>query len=320
MGNAFYNRRSGSNKRAGVSEESIKLKSPIYSDVEHVFKMRYIESEEIESTTYKSPYNRRSESHLTMGAVLDILPEIQRDKQNQHPALGYMDDSGKIEVLAGMRRRKAVSLVDDGLFGILTCSTLDEKEKAVFARTSDNYQEPTSIDIGFSILELKAAKASKGETIVREELAEIFNVSTGKISECESFANLPSELFSLFPSLESISYRFLREIKKVKKDSEPKLRQAITDAIDDGMRVAVNAQDSADTIKVRCKKLEQELLAMVSPKKPAKKAPVTRWSNLKAKKGLNIKVKPNGSVSLDIDEDKADKKMLEALFKLLSEA
>ncbi len=317
--NDFYNRKRGQARNRGLNEENIKVPSPIHSDVEHVYKLRLIPSSEIEDTTYKSPYNRRSDMHLSMGAVLDILPEIQRDKRNQHPAYGFVDKDGNIEILAGMRRRKAVSLVEDGVFAVLVTTTLDEEERKALARSSDVYQEPTAIDIGFSIIEYKDRVAKSGDNakVTRDELAEIFGIAQGKVTECVAFANLPSELYSLFPSLAAIEYRFLRDIAKVHKKCEPQLRKAINDAISQGLRVTVNPQDDTDTLKANCKELQNTLLEMVSTKKPAKKPPVTRWSKVKAKKGVKVKVNANGTVALQIDEDKADQKVIDKLYELL---
>lgn len=318
--NAFYQRSRGSNNRSSVVEELVKMPSPIHEGVEHVFKMRVIESESINETTYKSPYNKRSADHLSMGAVMDILPEIRRDKRNTHPAIGFVDKDGNIEILGGMRRRKAVSLVEGGEFYVLACSTLDEKEKARIALTSDVYSEPTAVDIGFSICELRQQKAENGEAINRDELAEIFEISTGKVSECISFASLPSDLYSLFPSLSSISYRFLREAVKLHKAGEQQFRAVINEAISAGMRVAINGSDTQDTIKARCKELETEFLILAKPfKKPqAVKDPVTRWKDIKKIKGVGIKTSRNGVISLKIDEHKADKATIDKIYELLA--
>lgn len=321
--NAFYERNRGSHGRAGVIEEQVKLPSPVHEGVEHTFKMVVVDSADIKVKSFKSPYNKRSADHLSMGAVMDILPEIQRDKRNTHPAYGCFDKDGNIEILSGMRRRQAVSLVDDGKFFVLVANTLDEKEKAKMALTSDVYAEPTVVDIGFSICELRQQKAELGETINRDELAEIFEISTGKVSECIAFANLPSDLFSLFPALSNISYRFLRDAVKHYKASEQQFRVGIDDAIRSGLRVAISGADTKETIRERCKELEVKLLELVKPLSPAKKekpakAPVTRWKNIKKPKGVSVKVSNKGVVSLQIDEGKADKETIDKIYELLN--
>lgn len=316
--NAFYARSRGSNSRAALTGEQVKIPSPVHDGVEHVFKMVAIDSDDIQGKTYKSPYNKRSADHLTLAAVLDIFTGIQRDSRNTHPAIGCYDESGNIEILAGMRRRFCVSLLDDGKFFILVADKLDEKEKAKMAITSDEYEEPTVIDIGFSICELKQQKAEKGQSINREELAEIFDISTGKVSESVAFASLPSDLFSLFPSLSSISYRFLRQAVKFHKASEQQFRAAIDDAIRSGMRVAFGAGDTKAEIKERCKTLENELLALCSPPKKTVRPPVTRWRDIKNKNGVNVKVSAKGVVSLQIDESKADEKTIDKIYELLA--
>ncbi len=315
--NAFYERNRGSNNRAAVVGEQVKIPSPVHEGVEHTFKMIAIDSDDVKNKTYKSPYNKRSADHLTLASVIDIFTAIQRDKRNTHPAFGCYDKDGNIEILAGMRRRFCVSLLDDGKFYVLVADKLDEKEKAKLAITSDEYEEPTVIDIGFSICELKQSKAEKGEAINREELAEIFDISTGKVSESVAFASLPSDLFSLFPSLASISYRFLRQAVKLHKASEQQFRAVIDDAIRSSMRVTYGAGDSKADIKERCKNLESEILAMAAPKKPTKE-PVTRWRKVKESKGVNVSVSAKGVVSLKIDESKADKETIDKIYELLN--
>lgn len=316
--NAFYARNRGSNNRAAVVGEQVKIPSPVHEGVEHVFKMVVVDSNDIEGKTYKSPYNKRSADHLTLAAVIDIFTGIQRDGRNTHPAIGCYDKDGNIEILAGMRRRFSVSLLDDAKFYVLVADNLDEKEKAKMAITSDEYEEPTAIDIGFSICELRQAKVEKGESINREELAEIFDISTGKVSESVAFASLPSDLFSLFPSLSSISYRFLRKAVKLNKDSEQQFRAAIDSAIRSGLRVTYGASDTKADIRDRCKALENEILALSVPPKKSVKPPVTRWRKIKEKKGVSVKVSAKGVVSLQIDESKADEKTIDKIYELLA--
>lgn len=313
----FYNLNRGNNSRKGlIQAEIVKIPSPIRPGVELSFKMRIIKSDDILKTTYKSPYNLRSADHLSIGAVLDILPEIRKDKRNTHPAFGSVDSSGKVEVLAGMRRRKAVSLTENGEFYILVCEELNEQEKAHFALTSDEYEKPSLLDLGFTLIELKQRKAEQGIEINYDELASMYKVSTGKVSEAINFAQLPSELFSLFPSLANISVRFLRSMKKHHKAGEGNFRATLNKAIESGMRVAVSGEDNQDSIKAKCKQLEIDFLESLSHKDSPIK-PTSKWSDFNAVSGVKVALAKNGKIKIELDDKKLSKEKLNKIYKLL---
>ncbi|MCG7545397.1 hypothetical protein MHM93_14545 [Pseudoalteromonas sp. MM17-2] len=315
----MYTTKRGKNKLPPLKgKEAIEIPSPVTGEP-ITFRIVTVPSSEVNTKTYKCRFNRRSGMHLSMGAVLDILPSIQKDGRNTQPVLGQTDGD-KVEILAGMRRRKAVSLLDDGELVILTTDKkLTDEEKRRFALTSDTYQEPTTIDLGFTLIEEQAAAKSAGEKVTHDELAAIFEVSTGKVSEAISFASLPSELYSLFPSLDMISYSFLRKANKAHKASPQQFRKGIEQAISSGLRVSVSGEDDKNSLKAKCKDLEKSIIELVEPPKKKPTSPVTRWSKVKAPEGVKTTVKRNGKVQIEIDESKLDAKIAEKIYKLLNQ-
>lgn len=301
--------------------------SPCRPGVMLKFKMLCIESADLETKTYKSCYNKRSVEHLGLASVIDIYPEISENGFNTSPAIGVLDTDGKIGILAGLKRRKAVSLVDNGKFYIHVCTELSEAEMKAYAISSDIYSAPTVLDFGYTLKEYSDGIHKAGRDITYDELAEIFNVSKGKVSEAIAFANLPKEFIRLFPSLESMGYRYLREILKLSKDNKglfiaalecEKVTRAaleieklfvekdISDSTPDLITKGVSALKKA--IAKAVKELKGDCNKDVLP---------SLWDKTLERKSVKVK-RVDGKVQITFDEAEIGTKVSEALYQVLS--
>jgi ParB family chromosome partitioning protein len=276
---------------------------------------------DIEKKTFKSPTNKRSERHITIASVMDILPEIREQGRNAVPAYGVEHKDGRIEVLAGMRRRKSVMLTENGVFVILVAPAdqVSIADRQSLTSTADTYEEPSVVDLGFSMLEMKR---NSNEKLNQEKLAELFEVSTGRVSEAMSFAEkLPDDLYSLFPSLGAISHRFLRDCLKLYKEAEQAFRIQLDKAIRDGLRITVDEDTTKDDVKNATKQLEAKLLAFFKADKPVTEKASTNsvWDNKSLKKGASVKVAKTGAVTLKLDKN-IDAATQKKILKLLQDA
>ncbi|MCG7550925.1 hypothetical protein [Pseudoalteromonas sp. Of7M-16] len=320
--NPYQNKNRGkvkANALAAIQGQQSKM--TLKSGKEVTFRTVEIPSAEIAEKTFKSPTNKRSEQHITIGSVMDILPEIREQGRNSVHAYGVEHQDGRIEVLAGMRRRKCVQLTENGVFVILVAPAdqVSHSDRKSLTSIADTYEEPSIIDLGFSMLEMKR---NSQEKLNQEKLAELFEVSTGRVSEAMSFAEkLPDDLYSLFPSLGAISHRFLRDCLKLYKEAEQAFRGQLDKAIRDGLRITVNEDTSKDDLKLATKQLETKLLAMFKSDKPVQEKTSSKsvWDDKPLKKGASVKVAKSGAVTLKLDKH-IDEATQKKILKLLQDA
>ncbi len=277
----------------GRAERTKKFKVPSPAGDRDIFATAHvIKSSEINDQTKKSPYNTRSAEHLSLASVLDIFPEIKSAKKNSVPAIGYKDGD-IIYILAGMRRSYCVSMLKDGEFHIHLYEGLTEEEKKKLAKRSDEYSKPTKVDLGFSLIAYRKASEDK---VTLDDISEAFEISTGQASEVMNFTKLPDSLFDLFPSLTCISYTFLRDAIKAKKEDEDKLLKAISTV----SKFDVDSDDTLETVRTKAVKLESEILGLLQGKKAKRKQPPkpSMWDDLKEVKGIKATKAANGSLAL----------------------
>jgi hypothetical protein len=251
------------------------------SNREVEFELEYIESKDINEICFKSKYNRRSFLHLSKHSVLDLFGPIELEKMNTTPALGCRTSDGKIEILAGLRRSFTVSLIPDAKLAILVAKNLSEDEKMAVAFRSDEYKKPSHVDIAYSILnfvkqsnkEAEEKSAKEGKTIelglsigdaLFDKLYAVFGKSRGYISEHLQFSQYPDELYSLFPDVSFIEYRFLRNLLVYRKDNQ------ILNIIREIDTINVEESDLSDDIKDKTVATQKAILKAASElsKKP----------------------------------------------------
>jgi hypothetical protein len=172
---------------------------------------------EINEKTFASPFNHRASEYLSVSAVTDILPTIRKHKRNSKSAIGVMS-GGKIEILEGLRRRFAVSCVPGAAYHILVFDNMSEAEKSIRCSVSDIYSAPSVIDLGIKIINYAKNHESKNiAPLTVNDLSDVFFVSNGKISEARKFGLVIPDFYQLFPSLQSIGYKFMRNVLSLSK-------------------------------------------------------------------------------------------------------
>jgi len=320
-----YEKTQKNTSRLAKIGSTVSWPSPCRSEVQLKFKMMCIDSSDLDSKTHKSTYNKRSAGHLGLASVLDIFPEISTNGFNTHPAIGEIDKHGNIGVLAGMRRREAVSLVESGKFYIQVCSELTEDEKKAYASTSDVYDEPTVLDFGYTLKDYISDSSERGQVVTYDELATIFKASKGKVSEAIRFTELPIEFINLFPSLKSIGYRYLRDAlklhKSLKKDFIKVIQSDGVVAASANTALIITDNSISDTTN-------QDIVLAVTKLKRAIALSVNDiqsiQSNIKSSiwdesiERASVKVKRvNGKVQITFDEEALGQKLSEALFDVL---
>lgn len=277
------------------------------------WEMLVLPSNEIPAKTIKSQYNKRSKKHLTRAAVNDILPEISELKRNTQ-YVKAVEIGGKYEILEGVRRTTAVSYVPDGKLYMLVAKSLSEEEKRHYAQMSDVYREPTQLDIGYSALEIREQYKQQGDVIRDFKLAEMFAVSTGKMSEAIASASLPDSLILLFPALEFIQVRFLRQVIAWIKVNELDKFGEVIKRFEQLSEDDKNIQRESVTLQ---KKILKELAASVA--KEVEFSPATTlFTHIDVIDGIGLSVKPTGEVLLSIDTNELGDEYLELMRELIS--
>jgi ParB/RepB/Spo0J family partition protein len=322
MQDDFYSQQRGGNGRSRKSAkgDTSSIPSPCREGVTLLFKAEVIKSSEIKEKTFKSPFNTRSADHLSEASLLDILPSIRSQKRNTQPALGAKDANGMIEIIAGLRRSKSVSLVDDAEFVIFTCENMNDDEKRHFALTSDIYKAPCHIDVGVTIKNFIANAKEQGNKVTYAEAAKVYEISVGKVSEVMGFAELPNELFMLFPTLDDIGYRFLREVVKHAKVNMKSVRDAIQLATKEDFRLSIEQVENSALRDSTVKDLQNFLLESIKASKTKQNDDSSQslWADLPETKGVKISILKSGKAKISIDESKLSDELSKELLKLLT--
>jgi hypothetical protein len=311
--NTPYSRRKSTLPRLTVKDtHGLQEPSPITGELIE-WEMLVLPSSEISAKTIKSQYNKRSKKHLTRAAVNDILPEIAELKRNTQYVKAVEVD-GKYEILEGVRRTTAVSYVPDGKLYMLVAKSLNEEEKRHYAQMSDVYREPTQLDIGYSALEIREQYKQQNDVIRDFKLAEMFGVSTGKMSEAITSASLPDSLIYLFPALEFIQVRFLRQIIAWIKVNELAKFEEIIKLFEQLPEDDKNIQRESVSLQ---KKILKRLAASVA--KEIEYSPAAGlFAHIDVIDGIGLSVKPTGEVLLTIDTNDLSDEYLMSIRELIS--
>lgn len=300
------------NKTRGKAERTKKFKVPSPVSGNELYSTAVVvNSADIETSIHKSPYNTRSQKHLSLASVLDIFPEIKEAGANAVPAIGYKE-GGMIYILAGMRRAFCVSQVEGGKFHVHLYENLTEEEKRKIALRADEYSKPTKVDLGFSIVEYQNSFDKK---VTVDDVAKTFEISKGQASEVINFTKLPKSLFELFPSLESINYKFLREILKAFKEDEDNVIKVLSKF--DG--IELDQEDTLAKVKARASKLESEILKKLKPEKKGSEPIKSIWDALENMNGVKATKGINGSLALKFTKKILTQEKEKRLLKFIQE-
>lgn len=302
--------------RAGGAE--LTLVSPTTGKPISVTEVK-LQSVQVKDSIVKSIYNRRSWELLTPSAVLDILREIEKDKRNTTPVIAVKKEDGKYEIIAGLRRCFAVSLVPDAQLVMHVAQVMSEEDKAAIAKRADTYKAPSLIDFGLTLKDYKN-QIGEGAFTVRGA-AEVFGINKTAVSEALRFAELPTEFFKLFPDIEIISRRFLRKLTS--KDITKDLIDDVVNHIE-APQVVFGSEDAEiqhDLVKKITADLEKKVLEFLTSK--TKTAEVVEkggdvWSGLSLKKGVMLKQNKN-EVSITLPLGLINSELGEKILELLKE-
>lgn len=277
-----------------------------------------IPSEEVWDKLYKSTYNSRSKELMTPASVMDILSDIRKDTHNSTPVLAVKDADGKYEVLSGMRRCYAVSISPGTRLIVHYAEKMLESDKALLSKNYDKYDKPSFLDTALS---LKAYKERVGEQFTTRKAGEVFDLSKSAVADLLRFAELPNELFTLFPGAKFVTWKFLTSVL-ASKQSNSKILDAIKDMKPIKADVEKVLLDGAeDALKAECKQLEAAILEALKGRKNKAERVFTPDSPLHASKlvsGVEAKPGYKNSVTLKIDRLFMESEAGRALMRLIS--
>lgn len=283
-----------------------------------IWKKRVIDSEKIDEVLVKNKFNLRSHRHVTRAAVNDILPDIAEQKRNSNYCRGLISGD-KVELLEGVRRSASVSFVPGAKLYLWVADSLTEDEQRHFSQSSDVYRQPTQLDIGYSALEIRSEYESRGEKIRDFQLAELFGVSAGRMSESIKSASLPDELIGLFPALEFIGPRWLRTVIQWQKKIG---NGGIVEAIEHLSPVSSELVEN-DEIETASAALQSDItrcLQATETKSVKSSDAIDKWRAMPASKSLGLKVNSKGVVQLSFSPDKLDDDLQQKLLSLYEAA
>lgn len=305
----FYGSRRGKGIQRNAEKHTIK--SPVTGE-NISYTLKYLDGgPELLGKLFKSVYNRRSFEHLTREAVSDIFDGIEQTGGNTKEVVGVVDGD-VIELLEGSRRTFICSQLPQSKLLIKVFDSLTDEERQHYASTSDEYDGPNAIDTGFSLLKLEERLIKQDKPHTVRELASIYKISTGSVSEYMNFARLPKCLFALFPGLNFLPIRFMRKMRSHQEltefESTLKSFEPITTVA--GQPIVRTQVESA------CKALQQEIVATLEAMASGikKSEPVeSAWRGVKPVRGINLKVNDAGKVTLSFTEANVSKKVLEQI-------
>ncbi|WP_218309817.1 hypothetical protein [Alteromonas antoniana] len=176
------------------------------------YKCEVIPGRELTGKIHDYDFNYRSYKMLTEFSVRDILPSIKESGKNSHAAIGVRRDD-KILIIMGLRRAKAVEVADADLV-IFIFDDLTDDEMTQLAQTSDIYMTPSFCDIAFKICRFQNSLAVE-KKLSHRELAKKFKVSLGTVTEGLKLQDYDDGFFKLFPSLDCIKQKFMRDIQRL---------------------------------------------------------------------------------------------------------
>ncbi|ALU46166.1 hypothetical protein [Pseudoalteromonas rubra] len=326
---SMYQSTRGKNALGAVTGNSaITIKSPTTGE-DIRFTLVELDSAQVLEKTVKNQYNKRNDALLTRASLLDILPEIERDKRNTQPAIA-LQTGDTFNILSGMRRRTAVSLVKDAKLVMLVAKSLSTADQRAFAFTSDVYKEPSFLDLGFTLTQFKTHMAEQGVSLSTAELAEEFEIATGKASEVMRFAALPNALYRPFPDLSLIQYRFMRQMIKLQ-SIHPEAFSAVVSTVREQLETTLSdptTLSEQSDVKKRTTAVQTAFLSALNadptlnPSQPVTTASQRSqfWSQVadNAIDGCTVKLLSRDSgVTIKLDHRKLPQETLDAIAKLI---
>lgn len=174
---------------------------PAPSDSSRTIRLKcvVIPSDQIEARTSVYGKNRRVQTLLSEKSVADILPAIQADGRNLHPALCWIKNDQCL-VLSGSRRRKAC-LMAQADYIVLQSADFTEADAEALAVSSDQYIAPSLWELGQAYHDTRQALIAHGKKGSYREVAAIEGVSHTAIADAiKAFESIPEAVLKLYPT------------------------------------------------------------------------------------------------------------------------
>lgn len=177
------------------------ISMPAPSDASRTIRLKcvVIPHDQIEAKTSVYGKNRRVQALLNEKSVADILPAIQADGRNLHPALCWIKNDQCL-VLAGTRRRKAC-LMAKADYVVLQSADFTEADAEALAVSSDQYIAPSLWELGQAYCDTRNSLLAQGKKGSYREIAAIEGVSHTAIADAiKAFEAIPEAVLMLYPT------------------------------------------------------------------------------------------------------------------------
>ncbi|MCF2906947.1 transcriptional regulator [Pseudoalteromonas sp. DL2-H2.2] len=265
---------------------------------------KVIKHNEISQVTKVYGDNRRDQTLLNERSVADILPAIEADKRNLHPALCW--DKGAVhEVLSGSRRRKACLLANAD-YVILTSADFTDEDAKVLSVSSDQYIAPSLWEQGKAFSQTKQALISQGKKGSYREIAAIEGLSHTAIADSlKAYEHIPLEVVSLYPTANHLGREAAKKLITAIQEHSEAFKQ----------KVAQYNADKLTSEPVSDEKRAVLLTNYLTTFAKAESRNVALLENDYVKVQKNIK---SGAITVKIDDRVITEKRLEQLEKLLA--
>lgn len=280
-----------------------------------------IQSDDVWDKVVKSKYNSRSRELLTPATVLGILPSIRETKRNTMPVLAVKTADGKFEILSGMKRSFAVSISPGCELLVHFASSMSEEDKQALAKTADLHEKPSFLDVALTLLEYKK---EVGSDFSLRNAAKIFDVSKSSIGDLIKFAELPIELFKLFPGASYVTWDFLKKVVAAEVTNEDIIKAIAKIEPVKASEESIAEEDGEKNLRSASKALETHILKAISASLPSpdeksfdKRSP---FHTSKLVKGVKAKPSTNGSVTIKFDKTIIESKLGKDLLALISKS
>jgi ParB family chromosome partitioning protein len=183
------------------------------------FELTKISYKDIEKRTIVFADNAREQSFLNEHALSDILVTL-KEKGQQYPAVGRLNDNGIIEVLDGSRRRMSCILSNQD-FLIYVAKDINLKH-AKFLSDVANAHKPLSLYERGKEMQLMLENGSVSD---QKELAEVCQCSEALVSGALKAATLPLELLQAYPSVGELGRPTIVKLHKLYSSLSSKQQQ-----------------------------------------------------------------------------------------------
>ncbi|RJG38788.1 ParB family protein [Motilimonas pumila] len=267
----------------------------------------HIPFERLADDTYvNEQLNGRDQSGLTPESLKEIRRTIKM--QQFFPAIGYIDEAGKINTLDGSRRRKACLLEQVGLDYLIADEAISHEDAKQLARDIQTAKEHNLRELGIELLLLKESG------LEQKEIAKQKGLSAAKVTRALQAASVPSAMIAVFPDYSLLSHPEYRLLLNISKDLESKslpLSGLVEEVFNE--REKLDLSLSNEEIKEALLKLFTDFSKSMLSKPKLKKAVVTELAQFnKANQFARKKVKDdtfsyefrrmNKEVQLALDE------------------